>query len=190
MTITIRPATRSDVDALSGRLREADAQELLAAGNESVKSALAYSFEASTQCRTVEIDGLPVGLFGIVAATILGDEANIWFLGTPELARIKKTFVKESRRVVGSWLECYTVLWNVVDVRYSSAIRWLESMGAVFDDGSAIAGFRRFTITRGNDKAKIQRLLPKVVSSEPCQENKSISGLGANKQGALSQVAA
>lgn len=148
MRVRIRRAKSRDIRKLSGRLREADAQELLAAGNASIEGALAYSFSRSTKRYTVEIDGLPVALFGLYPETLLGDTANIWFLGTPEMARIKKTFVKESRRVVAEWLTCYTVLWNVVDVRYVSAIRWLEAIGAVFDEGSAIPGFRRFSIRR------------------------------------------
>ncbi len=148
MIVKIRKAKRRDIRKLSGRLREADAQELLAAGNASIESALAYSFKAASHCRTVEIDGLPVALFGITPETLIGDQACIWFLGTPEMGRIKKTFVKESRRVVAEWLTCYTLLWNVVDVRYVAAIRWLEAIGAVFDEGSAIPGFRRFSIRR------------------------------------------
>jgi hypothetical protein len=146
--VKIRKAKSRDIRKLSGRLREADAQELLAAGNASVESALVYSFKNSTVRRTVEIDGVPVGLFGLHPQTLLGDEACIWFLGTPELARIKKTFVKLSRQVIVKFLSSYPILWNVVDVRYVSAIRWLESCGAVFDEGSAIPGFRRFSIRR------------------------------------------
>lgn len=148
MIVKIRKAKSRDIRKLSGRLREADAQELLAAGNESVEGALAYSFKAASHCRTVEIDGLPVALFGVTPETLIGDQACIWFLGTPELARIKKTFVRQSRRVIAEFLLHYPLLWNVVDVRYVSTIRWLESCGAIFDEGSAIPGFRRFSIRR------------------------------------------
>lgn len=148
MIVKIRKSKRRDIRKLSGRLREADAQELLAAGNTSIESALAQSFSSSTHRRTIELDGVPVGMFGIVPETLIGDIANVWLLGTPELAQIKKTFVRQSRRVIAEFLLHYPVLWNVVDVRYVSAIRWLESCGAVFDEGSAIPGFRRFSIRR------------------------------------------
>lgn len=148
MIVKIRKSKSRDIRKLSGRLREADAQELLAAGNTSVEGALAYSFSSSTHRRTIELDGVPVGMFGLMPETILGDIANVWLLGTPELAQIKKTFVRQSRRVIAEFLLHYPVLWNVVDVRYVSAIRWLESCGAVFDEGSAIPGFKRFSIRR------------------------------------------
>ncbi len=148
MIVKIRRSKRRDIRKISGRLREADAQEVLAAGSASVEDALAYSFKSSTKRFTVEIDGLPVGMFGLVPETILGDIANVWMLGTTEMARIKKTFVKLSRGVIADFLVDYPVLWNVVDVRYAPAIRWLESCGAVFDEGSAIPGFRRFSIRR------------------------------------------
>ncbi len=147
--VKIRTAKSRDIKKIGGRLREADAQELLAAGNVSAEAALAYSFDRSTLRYTVELDGLPVAMFGIMPDCILGVTANVWLLGTPELAQIKKTFVRMSRVVIARFLECYPMLWNIVDVRYVSAIRWLESCGAVFDESSAVEGFRRFVIVRG-----------------------------------------
>ncbi len=149
MNIKIRKMKRRDIRKLSGRLREADAQELMAAGNTSIESALVHSYENSTRRYTLELDGLPMAAFGIVPETLVGDIANVWMLGTPEMARIKKTFVKLSRKFIFDFLIDYPVLWNAVDCRYVSSIRWLEAMGAVFDEGSALPGFRRFVILRG-----------------------------------------
>lgn len=148
MIVKIRKAKSRDVRLLSGRLREADALEVIGAGAANVADGLAESFQRSTLRRTIELDGLPVGMFGLVPDRKIGAvSAQVWLLGTPELSRIKKTFVRESRRVLAEFLKCYPVLWNVVDVRYTSAIRWLESCGAKFQDKeSVLKGFRVFTL--------------------------------------------
>lgn len=130
--VTIRLSRPEDIHALHRRLRTQDAQEVLASGNESVEGGLAQSFERSTIRYTVEYDGLPVAMFGVVPDTILGNSANVWLLGSPELETKKKTFVRTSRRVVAELLRSYPVLWNLVDSRYKKTFRWLESCGAVF----------------------------------------------------------
>lgn len=132
MEIKIREARRSDIHALKDKLREADREEILASGYESPEAALTRGFEASTVCLCVDIEGSPSALFGVVPESLLGDTASVWFLGAPELARMKKSFVKLSRAMIKEFLSKYPNLWNIVDSRYASSIRWLKSCGAVF----------------------------------------------------------
>jgi len=132
MKVLIRDAVRSDIHALKNKLREADCEEVLAAGNSSAEAALTHSFDRSSLCFCVEVEGSPAGLFGIVPDSLVGESANVWFLGSPEMSKIKKTFVKMSRKVIADFLVQYPRLWNVVDARYESSIQWLMSCGAVF----------------------------------------------------------
>jgi len=132
MTITIRDARRGDVDAIAGRLRREDEQEVLTAGHASGHAALLDSFDRSTMCFCVDIDGHTAAMWGIVPESYVGMSAVVWLLGTPEMARIKKTFVKLSRRFVRDFLTLYPVLYNVVDSRYGAAVRWLMAIGADF----------------------------------------------------------
>lgn len=134
MQISVRQFKQEDIIALAGRLREADAQEVIAEGNRSVEASLKESCARSTICLCVEQDGTPTALFGVVPDSILGPSARVWFLGAPELAMIKKTFVKQSRRYIGLFLDRYPYIWNLVDARYTGAIRWLKSCGAVFPE--------------------------------------------------------
>lgn len=141
----------SDIEALKDRLRGSDEKEVIAAGNENGEDALRQSFARSTLCYSVDIDGVPSAMYGIVPESLVGESANVWFLGSPEMSRIKKTFVKVSRKVIADFLLEYPRLWNVVDGRYVSAIRWLESCGAVFSKEPVMlggVGFYRFTIRR------------------------------------------
>lgn len=151
MTIEVRPSVESDIHALKDRLRREDAEETLAAGNASPERALAYSFSRSSACYTVGIDGVPVAMFGIVPDSLLGHSANVWFLGAPEMARIKKSFVRQSRRFIATFLSQYE-LWNFVDARYKNAVKWLIACGADFESniylGRGDVRFYRFTIRR------------------------------------------
>lgn len=151
MTIEIRESVSEDIAALSGRLRDAEEKEVIAAGNKDGADALRQSFSRSTMRFTVWLDGVPVAMYGIVPESLVGEAANVWFLGTSEMSRIKKTFVKVSRQVIANFLVQYPVLWNCVDARYVSSIRWLESCGAVFHLTPIMLGgveFYGFTIRR------------------------------------------
>ena len=130
--IVIRKAVPSDIVALKDRLREADREEIIAAGNSSVQEALEQSFNRSEICLCVEQDSVVSALFGVVPDTLLGASANVWFLGSPEMRKIKKSFVKYSRFFIKEWLNRWPTLWNVVDGRYCDSLKWLMSCGAKF----------------------------------------------------------
>ncbi len=144
MNVVIREANRSDISALKDKLREADHKEVIAAGNSSDEEALTQSFDRSTICFCVDIDGNQAALFGLVPDSLIGESANVWFLGTSEMSRMKKTFVKASRGMIANFLVYYPVLWNAVDCRYVSSIRWLRFCGAVFNRPAIRSGDTHF----------------------------------------------
>lgn len=149
--IVVRTSCESDIEALKNRLREADEKEIIAAGNADGEAVLRHSFTRSTLRYTVDLEGVPVAMFGIVPDSILGRRANVWFLGAPEMARIKKTFVRLSRHFIGEFLAQYPELWNLVDARYVQTLRWLESCGAVINARPIMMGdvpFYGFEIRR------------------------------------------
>jgi hypothetical protein len=125
--------------------------EVLASGYRSIQDGLWNSWRHSACAKTVELDGEVIAMFGIVPATLLGYAANAWFLGSPDLRKIKKSFVVLSRKWIAHFLLDYPMLWNVVDARYRESLTWLESCGAVLHKPVDINGnqFIPFTITRG-----------------------------------------
>ena len=58
----------------------------------------------------------------------------IWALGTDELERFKKTFVKDAKEILDRWMDYYGELTNTVAVCNIKSIRWLKSMGAKFEN--------------------------------------------------------
>lgn len=131
--IVIRESREQDIDALSGRLRDADFKEIIAAGHKDQDEALRQSFALSKLRYSVELNHVVVAMFGVVSeGPILAPAGRIWFLGADELGRIKKSFVRLSRQVIAHFLVSYPVLFNAVDSRYVSSITWLKSCGALF----------------------------------------------------------
>lgn len=130
MAVSIREARIDDIVPLSESLRLEDAVESIRQGNATCTDALVDSFGQSELRFTLEKDGKPVAMFGLMSTTLLGNRAWIWLLGTNELATIKKTFCKLSRKVVEQFLNQYPILTAQVDSRYEATHRWLEWLGA------------------------------------------------------------
>ena len=128
--VTIRPSKAEDTKAFTGRLRSEDQDELPIFGYPDVESALKFGFIQSVETYTILYKGLPCAMYGLNPRTLIGSDANIWFLGTPEMCHIKKTFMKLSRLCIGEWLNKYPVLWNIVPVSYEKSLRWLKWLGA------------------------------------------------------------
>lgn len=150
--IIVRESRLTDVEALSGSLREADIQEIRAVGFKSGARALEYSFKVSVAAYTLEYEGVPVAMFGVVPEkTYLGRTACVWMLGSAGIGKIKKSFVKLSVSVIGNFLSIYPVLFNFVDFRYKKTIKWMGNMGAKFEEplprGINGEQFVKFTIT-------------------------------------------
>lgn len=150
--VVVREARAEDVKSLANRLRSKDAEEVVAEGFASPEDALRFAFENSSLCLTAELEAVPVAMFGLVPTSLVSDVAQAWFLGAPELARIKKTFVRLSHVVIKMMLERHAVLYNIVDCRYPEAISWLETLGAKFENplpfGPKGLPFQQFTIRR------------------------------------------
>lgn len=148
--IAIREAVLDDAEALKDSLRDQDVAEVMASGS-TPEEALRHSIEKSSMAYAIEYNGVVVGAFGIVPDTLIGASAIVWLLGTPELSRIKKSFVRLGDAMIAGFLLRYPILHNIVDARYKQAIRWLKHCGAVFAEKPVDIGgnwFYHFSIGR------------------------------------------
>ena len=62
----------------------------------------------------------------------LSEDGAIWLLATPDIKRIRFSFLRESRKVVNLLNHKYKVLWNFVDCRNELHLRWLKWCGFTF----------------------------------------------------------
>lgn len=107
-------------------MREADRQEAWANAHltplDALKHGYVYSAEAFTIYR-IE-DKLPVAMFGYTKPDAL--YGGIWLLGSKELENHSVRFLKESRYWLNHIQDRVPLLFNVVDQRNTTHIRWIE----------------------------------------------------------------
>lgn len=125
LSFYIRPSEGEDVAYLHDKLRQADIEEIAALGSDPLTS-LCEGFIFSKECYTCIYNGKPSGMFG------LGYEGSIWFLGTDDILKVPKLWIKTGRQYINHFLEIYPVLTNMVSVNNTTHINWLKHLGAKF----------------------------------------------------------
>lgn len=164
MQLDMIPAEPWHATIMAPRVREADKREIWASGGIGVEAALRISVERSTHAWTAFVDGDPACMWGCGPATAMSEDGTAWMVGGPEVERFPFRFLRENRKFLAEMLGVYPVLRNHVDARNVVAIRWLEWLGAEFEEpapfGFARLPFRAFTIRPG-------RGLLRAVKSEP-----------------------
>ena len=134
MELTFRTAYLDDCASIAACMRQGDRLEVAAVG-QSPLEALQESLADSSVAYTALVDGQPAAMFGLIPPLSLIDyeRAGVWMLtGTPVINISPITFVRVSRQIIARFLDCYPILQNWVDARYTASIRWLGLCGARF----------------------------------------------------------
>lgn len=121
--IEIKNAAMDDVLNITYHLRAADIKEITIKGN-TPKEALLRAYENSYECKILLLKNKRIGIYGISSKGI------IWFLGTDEIEKHPFFFVRTGKKVIDKWLKKHKTLWNIVDSRNITHIKWLKLMGA------------------------------------------------------------
>lgn len=113
-------------------MRIEDAQEVWASSHDTPLKALLHGYIYSEECYTIYRikDGLPVAMFGYTRVDPL--HGGIWLLGSKELENHPVRFLKESKYWLNHIQESVPLLFNVVDCRNTTHIRWIEWLGFSF----------------------------------------------------------
>lgn len=145
--------TAEDCRYLADKLRRDDIREIWAASRREPLEALMQSFKWSTHRYAVLLHGLPVAAFGAAPRSLLSKTAMVWLVGTPDIEKMKITFVRHTRSCIARMLQDYEELENYVDARNIVSLEWLKYAGAVVDDAAPYGPdglpFHHFTIRRG-----------------------------------------
>ncbi len=149
--ISVRRMKKSDVDYLKDHLKKEDVDEIYASHHHSPEEALRLCYEDSIAAWTVS-NGHPLCVFGVYSAHVLGDEAVIWMLGTDDLQKIQRRFLRHSKYYVQVMLGFYPTLFNFVSIKNKTSIKWLSWIGAKLEPPApyGIEGemFQKFTFKR------------------------------------------
>ena len=123
----IRKTIPEDIEFLAPRLRYEDKREVLDSVGLTPYQALTDGFNLSQICLTiVDTKNIPVGMFGV------SEDGAIWLLASPDIKKIRFSFLRESRKVVNLLNYKYKILWNFVDCRNELHLRWLKWCGFKF----------------------------------------------------------
>ena len=137
-----------DMDAvdLYEDLREDDMLEILGLMNHP-RDAVIMSYECSTKCYSVK-DDLNNLYCSFGVAPINGTNiGSAWLLGTRRLPTIKKFFIKHSAERMEELLDGFDYLTNFVMKTNKLSIKWLEWLGAEFND-CQFDGYLSFILER------------------------------------------
>ncbi len=139
--IAVRDSVTADCIFLGPRLRPEDKRELAAVTKKEPTEALRIGLNAGAICKTALMQNeddkwYPVGMFGITPdldAFGLGIRAGaIWYLGSSDIYRAQKDFMRLSRKWVEILMGQYDFLFNYVDARNTRHIAWLQRLGFEF----------------------------------------------------------
>lgn len=135
MEVRVCQSKIEDILYVSKHLRQVDIEEIYLASGSRPYQSLRYGFEKSDLCFTVFVDNEPVGIFGSMKYFLLSDVGSVWFLGTDKMKKIRKTFVKESKRYLEALFDIgVSRLENYVWIENKKSILWLKWLGFVFEE--------------------------------------------------------
>jgi hypothetical protein len=142
------PASIDHIESMLPHIREADIVELWAANRVTPEDALLIGIGISTEAWTGLIDGKPVCIFGVAPASMLGGIGVPWMVGTADIDKHAKAFLRRCKSYVKQMLRLYNYLVNYVDSRNTRAIAWLRWLGFTIYDAAPYgfdqAPFHRF----------------------------------------------
>lgn len=134
MVVSFRVAVPSDVVLIADNMRAIDREEIELSSGLTPLEALQYSYDHSEYCQTMLFDGVPVGMFGVSKNSLLSNVGCIWFLGTEEMNKVKKSFAVNSLPYINRLFDYAERLENYVWIENKLSIRWLKWCGFKFDE--------------------------------------------------------
>lgn len=121
-------ATMTHVAELAPRMRAADVEEVAVFGHTPLE-ALTRSVKVSRDAYAGLVNGRVICMFGVSSPTLMSDEGSPWLLGSDEIVRHAKVFLRLNRLYIAGIRRQYRVLHNFVGARNVAAIRWLGWLG-------------------------------------------------------------
>lgn len=158
----IVPATLDHVTELALTMRPADVAEVWASNRRRPSEALQGSMAGTRDPKTGLINGRVGCMFGVAEATFLSTDGVPWLLGSTELPRHAKAFLRMSRAYMQETRLSYPVLRNLVDSRNTQSIRWLRWLGFDILDAKPFGPdrilFHPFEMLRDDDNSHSAQL--------------------------------
>lgn len=139
----VAPATPEHCAYVAEHMRAADVAECWAGWRHTPAEAVTRSAAVSRDaCYAGLADGVPLCVFGVGSATALSDLGSPWLLGTEDLPRHSRAFLRRNKAFVGHIRGEYSRLENYVDARNTLAIRWLKWLGFAVEEAAPFGAYQ------------------------------------------------
>ena len=125
----VRAAKLEDCQVIARNMREEDRLELFHSSHSTPLDALKRGFESSEICKVIIYDGEPIAMFGIVRDIHAPEVGIPWMLATPEIVKIRKSFLRRAGEELKKLSFGFRVLSNMVWGANSIHILWLRWLG-------------------------------------------------------------
>ena len=139
-------ATKEHAQELTKGMREMDRLECFSVGADPSKAVESSMASSDVSFTVMTKDDEVMAIFGAGE----GDEPFIWMLGTNQVDRHAKAFLRHCKKWVQSFAVYYGSVSNWIHVDNLVCIKWLKWCGAEFSEPVKIKGelFRKFKITK------------------------------------------
>lgn len=137
--IEFRGPKPRDIRHIAANMAPMDALECSVFGR-TPREALERSLSVSDMAATCVIDGKPQAMLGVAALSLIDDLGSPWLLGTTELRRHARLFVKAGPPMVAAMHERFSRLMNYTHADNRVSIAWLSRLGFDFPGEVAYVG--------------------------------------------------
>lgn len=138
MNVLFRAPTKQDELELIARMRRQDVAEVAVMSDLTPDRVVPRSVMVSDVCHAMRIqDGPLLCIFGAFVKHDLPKHASIWELGTDSIDEHPKPFMRACRRGLRLILKALPAIdrfYNFIPETNLRSMRWLESLGAVFEE--------------------------------------------------------
>ena len=126
----VRVATEDDARYLSTKLRATDINELLLSNNTKPLTALLNAFEGkNNRVYSIVFQDKVIGMFGICDCFYLPKYGVVWLLGSDEISKVGRQFLKECKLWVNKMHKDYNIIYNWVHPDNWKSLKWLQYCG-------------------------------------------------------------
>lgn len=128
----VRKARASDCEALAPKIKQEDIDEIKASDNvtplEGLKGPMSIEGNKTYSIIGTEEEGI-IGMFGTVPSIDNPDFGIIWMLGSNDIQKHAKQFLKECPKWIEEASKDYKYVFNFIDVRNQTSRLWLKWLG-------------------------------------------------------------
>lgn len=142
------------IESIASTMRCSDTREVMLSHGHNPYEALQYSCNISDYIAGVEIDGVPVSLFGLCMPNVLSKTGVPWLLSSNRVLKNKRQLLLVAPGVISDMFNVCDRLVNYVHCDNMVSIRWLKYLGFTMEEAKpyGVCGkpFHKFSMRKGH----------------------------------------